>query len=41
MIRLVTPNDYKALMEIAEAVGLFSPSEFEELGKILMAYFWS
>jgi len=39
MIRLATPNDRKALMAIAEAIGLFSPEELEELGGMLTEYF--
>lgn len=38
MIRLVTSTDHNALMALADAIGLFSPPELEELGKILMAY---
>ncbi|ELS00855.1 acetyltransferase [Xenococcus sp. PCC 7305] len=39
MIRLATPEDQKALIAIAEAVGLFSPPELEELGGMLAEYF--
>ncbi|MEA5533828.1 GNAT family N-acetyltransferase [Crocosphaera sp. XPORK-15E] len=39
MIRPATADDKKALMAIAEAVGLFSPQEFEELDSMLTAYF--
>ena len=38
MIRPATPDDKKALMAIADAIGLFSPQE-EELGGMLAAYF--
>ena len=39
MIRPATPNDKKALMAIANAIGLFSPQELEELGGMLAEYF--
>ena len=39
MIRPATPDDKKALMAIADAIGLFSPQELEELGGMLAAYF--
>ncbi len=39
MIQPATPNDKKALMAIAEAIGLFSAQELEELGRILAEYF--
>ena len=39
MIRPATPDDKKALMAIADAIGLFSPQEFEELGGMLAEYF--
>ncbi|MDJ0632336.1 MAG: GNAT family N-acetyltransferase [Xenococcaceae cyanobacterium MO_188.B29] len=39
MIRLATPNDHKAIMAIAETIGLFSPQELEELGGMLGEYF--
>ena len=39
MIRFATPDDKKAIMAIAEAIGLFTPPEFEELGGMLTEYF--
>ena len=39
MIRPATPDDKKALMAIADAIGLFSPQELEELGGMLAEYF--
>ena len=39
MIRPATPDDKKALMAIADAIGLFSPQELKELGGMLAAYF--
>lgn len=39
MIRPATPYDKKALMTIAEAIGLFSFQELEELGGMLAEYF--
>ncbi|MDJ0532672.1 MAG: GNAT family N-acetyltransferase [Xenococcaceae cyanobacterium MO_207.B15] len=39
MIRPATPDDNKAIMAIAEAIGLFSPQELEELGGMLTEYF--
>ncbi len=39
MIRPATPDDKKAIMAIAEAIGLFSPQELEELGGMLTEYF--
>ncbi len=39
MIRLATPDDKKALMAIADAIGLFTPQELEELGSMLAEYF--
>ena len=39
MIRPATPDDKKALMAIANAIGLFSPQELEELGGMLAEYF--
>ncbi len=39
MIRPATLNDKKALMAIAEAIGLFKPQELEELDGMLAEYF--
>ena len=39
MIRPAMPDDKKAIMAIAEAIGLFSPQEFEELDGMLSEYF--
>lgn len=39
MIRPATLNDEKAIMAIAEAIGLFSPQELSELGNLLTEYF--
>lgn len=39
MIRPATPDDQKALIAIAEAIGLFSPQELEELSSMLAEYF--
>ncbi len=39
MIRSVSPDDKKALIGIADAVGLFSPQELEELQGMLSEYF--
>jgi ribosomal protein S18 acetylase RimI-like enzyme len=39
MIRSVTPDDTDALMNLADAVGLFQPHELEELGYMLAGYF--
>ncbi len=39
MIRSATPDDKKALMAIADAVGLFSPQELSELRGMLSEYF--
>ncbi|MDJ0616349.1 MAG: GNAT family N-acetyltransferase [Calothrix sp. MO_192.B10] len=39
MIRPATPNDNKAIMAIAEAIGLFTPQELSELGGMLAEYF--
>ena len=39
MIRSATPDDKKALIGIADAVGLFSPQELEELDGMLTEYF--
>ncbi|MGQ4646973.1 GNAT family N-acetyltransferase [Lyngbya aestuarii] len=40
MIRPATPNDKKALMAIANAIGMFTPQELEELGGMLEEYFY-
>ena len=39
MIRPATPDDKKALMAIADAIGMFSPQELSELGGMLAEYF--
>ncbi|MGK7947764.1 MAG: N-acetyltransferase family protein [Xenococcaceae cyanobacterium] len=39
MIRPAMPDDKKAIMAIVEAIGLFSPQEFEELDGMLAEYF--
>lgn len=39
MIRPATSEDRTAIIAIAEAIGLFSPLEFEELGSMLAEYF--
>ncbi len=39
MIRPATSDDKKALMAIADAIGLFTPQELEELGGMLTEYF--
>ena len=39
MIRPTTPDDTIALMALAEAIGLFTPQELEELGGMLAEYF--
>ncbi len=39
MIRPATTNDKKALVAIANAIGLFTPQELEELGGMLAEYF--
>ena len=39
MIRATIPHDQEKLMEIADAIGLFSPEELEELGGMLAEYF--
>ena len=39
MIRLSTPNDTTALITLAEATGLFEPSQTEELAKMLDQHF--
>ena len=40
MIRPATPDDKKALMAIAEAIGMFSSQELLELGGMLTEYFY-
>jgi ribosomal protein S18 acetylase RimI-like enzyme len=39
MIRPVTPDDTDALMELADAIGLFSPDQLDELRAMLAASF--
>lgn len=39
MIRLITPNDTTALIALAEATGLFEPSQTEELAQMLDQHF--
>jgi ribosomal protein S18 acetylase RimI-like enzyme len=39
MIRPAVPDDKAALMNLANAIGLFSPQELEELGGMLTEYF--
>ncbi|MDJ0735208.1 MAG: GNAT family N-acetyltransferase [Nostocaceae cyanobacterium] len=39
MIRRATLDDKEALMAIADAIGLFTPQEFSELGGMLAEYF--
>ncbi len=39
MIRPTKPDDTTALIALAEATGLFPPSQLEELGKMLANYF--
>lgn len=38
-IRPATPDDMEALMNLADAIGLFQPHELEELGNMLTGYF--
>ena len=39
MIRLATPNDKKAILAIADAVGIFTPPELEQTSDVLEEYF--
>jgi len=39
MIRLATPDDTNKLLALAEATGLFEPSQVEELAQMLGQYF--
>ena len=39
MIRPATPDDMDALMNLADAIGLFQPHELKELGNMLAGYF--
>ena len=39
MIRPARPNDHKAVIAIAQAIGLFKPEELEQLGGMLTEYF--
>ncbi|NEO98816.1 MAG: GNAT family N-acetyltransferase [Symploca sp. SIO2E9] len=39
MIRPAMPNDKEALMAIADAIGLFTAQELQELGSMLAQYF--